>query len=141
MMHQSINKVILMGYLGSAPELRITIHGTYVTNVSLVTSTHGKIKQSGEVKTHNEWHKLVFYNKLAEVVGEYLNKGDIIYIEGHLRTRQWQGQADSSHSITEIIANEMQLLSNKPLTKNTHHASWYGKHQTGAKRPDLSWLD
>jgi len=134
MMTQSINKVILIGYLGSDPELRTTINGTYVTNVSLVTSTPWKDKQSGEVKNHTEWHKLVFYNKLAEVVGEYLSKGDKIYIEGHLRTRRWQSQKDSSHSITEIIADEMQPLSNKTLTKNTHYASWYGKHQMGAKQ-------
>ncbi|MDF2867252.1 MAG: ssb [Gammaproteobacteria bacterium] len=138
MMAKSINKVILIGYLGSDPELRATINGTYVTNASLATSTSWKDKQSGEIKNHTEWHKIVFYNKLAEMVGEYISKGDKIYVEGHLRTRKWQDQEGLTHYITEIIADEMQMLSNKTPAKNTHYATWYGKNQSNVGQHSTS---
>jgi single-strand DNA-binding protein len=139
-MAKTINKVILIGYLGSEPELRATVNGTYITNASLATSTSWKDKHSGEVKEHTEWHKLVFYNKLAEVVGEYVRKGDKIYIEGHLRTRKWHDQKGVECFITEIVADEMQMLSNKTPTKNTHYAVWHKPQTTGEQR-GMSWLD
>jgi single-strand DNA-binding protein len=119
-MARSINKVILIGHLGSDPELRATIKGTFLATVTLATSSQWKDKQTGETKEQTEWHKIVFYNRLAELVGEYLSKGDKIYLEGSLRTRKWQGQDGKEHLITEIVASEMQMLSNKTPVKNKH---------------------
>ena len=137
-MAKSINKVILIGHLGSDPELRATVKGTYVTNVSLATSNSWKDKHSGELQEHTEWHKLVFYNKLAEVVGEYLSKGDKIYIEGHLRTSKWQDKGGLEHHVTEVIADELQMLTNKALVKNTHYSTWQNQ---AAETHNTSWLD
>lgn len=140
-MAKSINKVILIGNLGSDPELRATISGTYIANVNLATSYNWKDKQTGETKEHTEWHKLVFYNRLADVVGKYLSKGHKIYVEGHLRTRKWQDQTGIDHYVTEVIVDEMQMLGSKAPTENVHEASWHPNAQTAAKNQRSSWFD
>ncbi|MDX5445572.1 MAG: single-stranded DNA-binding protein [Zoogloeaceae bacterium] len=109
-MARGINKVILVGNLGKDPEVRYMPSGGAVANVTLATSESWKDKQSGEQKERTEWHNVVFYQRLAEIVGEYLKKGSQIYVEGSLRTRKWQDKNGNDRYTTEIIASEMQML-------------------------------
>jgi single-strand DNA-binding protein len=109
-MARGINKVILVGNLGKDPEVRYMPNGGAVANVTLATSESWKDKQSGEQKERTEWHNVVFYQRLAEIVGEYLKKGSQIYVEGSLRTRKWQDKNGNDRYTTEIIASEMQML-------------------------------
>ena len=108
-MARGINKVILVGNLGNDPETRFMPNGNPVTNISIATSDSWKDKQSGQQQERTEWHRIVFFNRLAEIAGEYLKKGSKVYIEGALRTRQWDKEGQKHYS-TEIIANEMQML-------------------------------
>ena len=109
-MARGINKVILVGHLGRDPELRYMPNGGAVTKVSVATSESWKDKQTGEQKERTEWHNVVFYRRLAEVAGEYLKKGSLVYIEGALQTRKWQDKSGADRYTTEIIASEMQML-------------------------------
>lgn len=112
-MARGVNKVILIGNLGQDPEVRYTPGGSAVANVSVATSTSWRDKTSGETQDRTEWHRVVFFNRLAEIVGEYLRKGARVYIEGSLRTRKWQDKAGADRYTTEIIANEMQMLDSR----------------------------
>ncbi|MCC6296422.1 MAG: single-stranded DNA-binding protein [Pseudomonadales bacterium] len=112
-MARGINKVILIGNLGADPETRYLPSGGAVTNVRLATSESWRDKQSGETKERTEWHQVVFFNKLAEIAGEYLKKGSKVYVEGSLRTRKWQGQDGQDRYTTEIVASEMQMLDSR----------------------------
>lgn len=106
----SVNKVILVGNLGADPEVRYLPNGDAVTNIRVATSESWKDKATGEKKELTEWHRVVFYRKLAEIAGQYLKKGSQVYIEGRLRTRKWQGQDGQDRYTTEIEAQEMQML-------------------------------
>lgn len=110
MASRGVNKVILVGNLGADPETRFLPSGGSVTNVRLATSESWKDKQTGQPQERTEWHRVVFFNRLAEIAGEYLRKGSKVYIEGALRTRKWQAQDGSDRYSTEIVANEMQML-------------------------------
>ena len=113
-MARGVNKVILIGNLGKDPEVRYMPSGGAVANLTLATTESWKDKQSGEQQERTEWHNIVFYNRLAEIVGEYLKKGSQIYVEGSLRTRKWQDKTTGADRyMTEIIANEMQMLGGK----------------------------
>lgn len=112
-MARGINKVILIGNLGADPETRYTAGGTAVTNVRLATSESWRDKQSGERQERTEWHRVVFFARLAEIAGEYLRKGSKVYVEGQLRTNKWQGQDGQDRYTTEIIGNEMQMLDSR----------------------------
>lgn len=109
-MARGINKVILVGNLGKDPDVRYMPSGSQVTNVTIATSESWKDKQSGESKERTEWHNVVFFNRLAEIAGQYLKKGSQCYIEGSLRTRKWQDKEGKDRYTTEIVANEMQML-------------------------------
>ncbi len=109
----SINKVILVGNLGQDPEVKYMPSGGAVTNISIATTDTWKDKATGEKKENTEWHRVVFFNRLAEIVGEYLRKGSQVYIEGNLRTRKWQDQNGVDKYTTEIVAREMQMLGGK----------------------------
>lgn len=109
-MARGINKAIIVGNLGNDPETRYMPSGGAVTNISVATSEQWKDKQSGEQKERTEWHRIVMFNRLAEIAAEYLRKGSQVYIEGTIRTRKWQGQDGQDRYTTEIIANEMQML-------------------------------
>lgn len=113
-MSRGINKVILVGTLGRDPEVKYMPSGSAMTTVSIATSEQWKDKQTGEKKELTEWHKVVFYNRLAEIAGEYLRKGQQVYVEGKLRTRKWQGQDGQDRYTTEILADEMQMLGGRP---------------------------
>lgn len=106
----SVNKVILVGNLGADPEVRYLPNGDAVTNIRIATTESWKDKNTGEKKELTEWHRVVFYRKLAEIAGQYLKKGSQVYIEGRLRTRKWQGQDGQDRYTTEIEATEMQML-------------------------------
>ncbi|MGB1220926.1 MAG: single-stranded DNA-binding protein [Alcanivoracaceae bacterium] len=112
-MARGVNKVILIGNLGADPETRFMPSGGAVTNIRLATSESWKDRQSGQMQERTEWHRVVFFNKLAEIAGEYLKKGGKVYIEGSLRTRKWQGQDGQDRYTTEIVANEMQMLDSR----------------------------
>lgn len=109
----SINKVILIGNLGRDPEVRYTSAGTAVCNLTLATSRNWKDKQSGEKQEETEWHRVVFYDRLAEIAGEYLKKGRSAYVEGRLKTRKWQDKDGRDNYTTEIVGESLQLLGGK----------------------------
>jgi single-strand DNA-binding protein len=109
-MARGINKVILVGNLGADPETRYAASGSAITNIRVATSESWRDKQTGENQERTEWHRVVFFNKLAEIAGEYLRKGSQVYVEGSLRTRKWQDQSGQDRYSTEIVANEMQML-------------------------------
>lgn len=113
MAQRGVNKVILVGNLGQDPETRYMPSGGAVTNVSLATSESWKDKNSGQMQERTEWHRVVFFNKLAEIAGEYLKKGSKLYVEGSLRTRKWQDQSGNDKYTTEIVASEMQMLDSR----------------------------
>jgi single-strand DNA-binding protein len=106
----SINKVILIGNLGRDPEVRYTPSGSAICNITIATSRNWKDKTSGEKMEETEWHRVVFYDRLAEIAGEYLKKGRPVYVEGRLKTRKWQDKDGAEKYTTEIIADNMQLL-------------------------------
>ena len=112
-MARGINKVILIGNLGKDPETRYLPSGGAVTNLTLATSESWKDKQTGQQQERTEWHRVVFFNRLAEIAAEYLKKGSKVYIEGSLRTRKWQGQDGQDRYTTEIVASEMQMLDSR----------------------------
>ena len=109
-MARGINKVILVGNLGADPETRYTAGGAAITNIRIATSETWRDKQTGENQERTEWHRVVFFSRLAEIAGEYLRKGSQVYVEGSLRTRKWQDQSGQDRYTTEIVANEMQML-------------------------------
>ncbi|NDY82516.1 single-stranded DNA-binding protein [Orrella sp. NBD-18] len=107
----SVNKVILVGNLGRDPEVRYGADGgSAICNVSIATTSNWKDKNTGERREETEWHRVVFYNRLAEIAGEYLKKGRPVYIEGRLKTRKWQNKEGVDQYTTEIIADQMQML-------------------------------
>lgn len=112
-MARGVNKVIIIGNLGADPEVRYMPSGSAVTNIRVATSEGWKDKQSGETQERTEWHRIVFFNRLAEIASEYLRKGSKVYIEGSLRTNKWQDQSGAERYTTEIIANSMQMLDGK----------------------------
>jgi len=110
----SVNKVILIGNLGRDPEMRFTPNGLAVANVTIATSEVWKDKTSGENQERTEWHRVVFYNRLAEIAGEYLRKGNKIYVEGRLQTRKWQDKTtNQDRYTTEVIADSLEMLGSK----------------------------
>jgi len=112
-MARGVNKVILIGNLGQDPEVKYMPNGNAVANITVATSESWKDKNTGEQVDKTEWHRVVFFRRLAEIVGEYLKKGSKIYIEGKLQTRKWQDKNGADHWTTEVIANEMQMLDSR----------------------------
>ena len=106
----SVNKVILIGNLGKDPEVRYMPSGKAVANVTLATNESWKDRNTGEKQERTEWHNVVFYSPLAEIVGQYLRKGSSVFVEGRLQTRKWQDKNGQDRYTTEIIANEMKML-------------------------------
>ncbi|NKC11915.1 MAG: single-stranded DNA-binding protein [Gammaproteobacteria bacterium] len=112
-MARGINKVILIGNLGADPETRYTPSNTAITNLRLATTDTWKDRQTGENQERTEWHRVVTFNRLAEICAEYLRKGSKVYIEGRLQTRKWQDQSGNDRYSTDIVANEMQMLDSR----------------------------
>ena len=109
----SLNKVQVIGNLGRDPEVRYTPNGNAVCNVSVATTRQWKNKESGDKQEETEWHRVVFYDRLAEIAGEYLKKGRSVYVEGRLQTRKWQDKDGVEKYTTEIVASEMQMLGSR----------------------------
>lgn len=126
----SVNKVILIGNLGRDPEVRYTPSGAAVCNVSLATTRNWKNKDSGDKVEETEWHRVVFYDRLAEIAGEYLRKGRPVYVEGRLKTRKWQDKDGVEKYTTEIVAEQMQLLGSREGQGDAEGAA-----RTTASRP------
>jgi single-strand DNA-binding protein len=112
-MARGVNKAILIGNLGNDPDMRYTASGAAVANISIATAESWRDKESGEQQERTEWHRVVFFGRLAEIVGEYLRKGSQIYVEGRLQTRKWTDKDGQDRYTTEIVANEMQMLGGK----------------------------
>jgi len=113
MASRGVNKVILIGNAGKDPEVRYMPNGNAVANLTLATSESWKDKNTGETQERTEWHRIVFFRRLGEVVGEYVKKGSKIYVEGRLQTRKWQGQDGQDRYTTEIVADQMQMLDSR----------------------------
>ena len=111
-MAKGVNKVILVGNVGGDPETKAMPSGSMVTNITVATSESWKDKQTGQAQERTEWHRIVFFNRLAEIVNEYVKKGSKVYIEGSLRTRSWEQEGVKRYS-TEIVASEMQMLDSR----------------------------
>jgi len=130
-----LNKVMLIGNLGADPEVRYMPSGGAVTNIRLATTRRWKDRQTGERREHTEWHRVVFFNRLAEVAGEYLRKGSQVYVEGHIRTNKWQDQSGQDRYTTEIVADEMQMLGSRSggtanFADNAQQGGGYSQPQT-----------
>lgn len=133
-MARGINKAILIGNLGGDPEVRYMPSGGAVANVTLATSEAWKDKQTGEQHDRTEWHRVVFFNRLAEIAGEFLRKGSKIYVEGRIQTRKWQDKNGQDRYTTEIIANEMQMLDSRGGSGN-HASSEQGSSHQSSNQP------
>jgi len=108
-----VNKVIIVGNLGNDPEVRYSNNGAAIANISVATSDSWKDKNTGEKQERTEWHRIVMFNRLGEIAGEYLKKGSKVYIEGKLQTRKWQDQQGQDRYSTEIVADQMQMLDSR----------------------------
>lgn len=126
-MARGVNKVILIGNCGADPEPRATAAGGQVTNVRLATSESWKDKNTGQMQERTEWHRVVFFGRLAEIAAEYLRKGSKVYVEGSIRTRKWQDKEGRDQYTTEIVASEMQMLD----SRGTGGGGGYGDEQQG----------
>lgn len=131
-MARGVNKVIIVGNCGQDPETRFMPSGGAVTNLSIATSESWKDKSSGEPQERTEWHRVVFFNRLAEIAGEYVKKGSKLYVEGSLRTRKWQGQDGQDRYTTEIVGSEMQMLDSRGAQSGGYEAPQQGKYQSQA---------
>jgi len=112
-MARGVNKVILVGNLGKDPDMKYTASGAAIANITVATSESWNDKQTGEKQEKTEWHRVVFFRRLAEIAGEYLRKGSQVYIEGKLQTRKWQDQNGQDRYTTEVVGNEMQMLGSR----------------------------
>ena len=123
----SVNKVIIVGYLGNEPEMRTMPNGEAVANISVATSESWTDKNTGERREITEWHRIVFYRRQAEVVGQYLHKGSQVYVEGRLRTRKWQDQNGQDRYTTEIQGDVLQMLGSRNANNQGNN---YGAEQS-----------
>ena len=130
----SVNKVILVGNLGADPEVRALPSGVTVANLRIATSETWKDKQSGEQKERTEWHNVVGFDRLGEIMGEYLKKGSKVYIEGSLQTRKWQDKQGNDRYTTEIKAIEMQMLDSRPAESGSGAYGGQPQQSRGGRR-------
>ena len=131
----SVNKVILIGHCGADPEVRHLQSGDAIANVSIATSERYKNKTTGVTEEQTEWHRIVFFGKQAEIVGEYVRKGTLIYLEGKIRTRKWTDQSGQERYTTEILADKLTMLGGKSDNKQGGTADEYRRASGGSARP------
>lgn len=122
-MARGVNKATLIGNLGKDPDVRYTASGAAVANISLATAESWRDKESGEQQERTEWHRIVFFGRLAEIVGEYLRKGSQVYIEGRIQTRKWQDREGNDRYTTEIVATEMHMLGSRGGGGGANHGA------------------
>ncbi len=134
MASRGINKVILVGNVGQEPETRYMPNGSAVTNLSIATSETWKDKNTGEQQERTEWHRVTFYQRLAEIVAEYVHKGSKLYVEGRLQTRSWEQDGVKRYA-TEVIANEMQMLDSRGAGNGAGAGNNYASNQGQASAP------
>ena len=134
MASKGINKVILVGNLGKDPEIKYTASGAAIANLTIATSESWNDKQSGEKVEKTEWHRVVAFQRLAEIMGEYLTKGSQVYIEGKLQTRKWQDKDGADRYTTEVVAKDMQMLGSNGASKPAE-AKPEGFRQKPAEKP------
>jgi single-strand DNA-binding protein len=140
-MARGVNKVILVGNLGKDPEVRYSPNGQAVANITLATSESWKDKNTGDKQERTEWHRVVFFGRLAEIAGEYLKKGMQVYVEGRLQTRKWQDKEGKDRYTTEIVASEMQMLGSRggagggDLNQDASYDQSQAPRAAGAKAP------
>ncbi len=143
----SVNKVIIVGNLGRDPEVRYSPDGAAIANISVATTSQWKDKNTGEKREETEWHRVSFFGRLAEVVGEYLKKGSAVYIEGRLRTRKWQDkETGQDRYATEIIADNMQMLGGRsadaePAERQQGSRPSGGQQRAAAAKPANAFDD
>lgn len=125
----SVNKVILVGRLGQDPQVNYTANGSAVANISVATSERWKDKQTGEQREQTEWNRVVFFNRLAEIVGKYLRKGSMVYVEGKLQTKKWTDKNGIDRYQTEIVANEMQMIGGRESDSFDQRGSFDQRNQ------------
>lgn len=128
----SLNRVTLIGHLGADPELRIPQNRETIATISLATTEISRDKSSGERRESTEWHRVVFFNRLAEVVGEHLRKGAAIYVEGRIKTRKWQDMSGQDRYVVEIIASELQMLGAHPFANDVPASGQAQRRPKGA---------
>lgn len=138
-MARGINKVILIGNLGADPDTRFTAQGSAITNLNLATDESYKDKQTGQMVPKTEWHRIVLFNRLAEIAKDYLKKGSKVYIEGRLQTRKWQDQSGQDRYTTEIVGGDLKMLDGRPesapVSGYTPQASQQQQPTTGGYSP------
>ena len=133
-MARGVNKAIIVGNVGQDPEIRYMPSGSAVAELSVATTEQWKDKSSGEKQERTEWHRITFYGRLAEIVGEYVRKGSQVYVEGSIRTEKWQDKQGNDRYTTKIIANEMQMLGGRSGGSAGFNASDSGAGQSGGGR-------
>ena len=121
-MSRGVNKVILVGNLGQKPEMRYTATQSAVANISIATTESWKDKESGEMRDKTEWHRVVYFGKLAEIVEKYLDKGSSVYVEGKLQTRKWQDKSGADRWTTEIVGSELTMLGSRQTNSSNDMA-------------------
>jgi len=134
-MARGVNKAIIVGNLGRDPEVRYSASGNAIANVTVATTDSWKDRQSGERQERTEWHRVVFFNRLAEIVAEYLKKGSQVFIEGRIQTRKWEDKDGNERWTTEIVANEMQMLGGRPGSNAPAQAPAPAAAKVGADAP------
>lgn len=134
----TVNKVVLLGRLGADPEVRYMPNGNAVANFSLATNEGYKDRQSGQFIEQTEWHRVCTFNRIAEVVAQYLKKGSLVYIEGRIRTRKWQDQSGQDRYTTEIMVNELQLLGGTGGASANQANASFDASQEGNTYPEVS---
>lgn len=136
---KGINKVIIVGHLGKDPEVRYSANGAAIANITIATSESWTDKQSGQKQERTEWHRVVLFNRLGEIAGEYLKKGSQVYIEGKLQTRKWQDNNGQDRYTTEIVANDMQMLGGKGSSDSSQGNKPASNSQSGySSQPEQS---
>ena len=133
-MSRGVNKVILVGNLGQKPDMKYTQNNTAVANLSLATSESWKDKDSGDLKTKTEWHRVVYFGKLAEIAEQYLDKGSKVYVEGKLQTRKWQDQAGNDRYTTEVLGQELTMLD----SRGDSSGSTFENNNSGMSEEDVN---
>lgn len=141
MASKGVNKVILVGNLGQDPEVRYMPNGDASCTISIATSESWKDKQTGEIRERTEWHRVVAFRRLAEIMGEYLRKGAKVYVEGSLRTRKWQDNNGQERYTTEIMANEMQMLDSRSSSAGNAQNSAQRQNQQPAQHSEPNFDD
>jgi single-strand DNA-binding protein len=134
-MSRGVNKVILVGNMGKDPEMKYTASGAAICNITVATSESWKDKQTGEKQEKTEWHRIVAFQRLAEIMGEYLRKGSQVYIEGKLQTRKWQDQNGNDRYSTEIVASQMQMLGSRG-DNQSNRGGGNQQSESGFRKPE-----